>query len=86
MLGGVSVVSLGLAVMFAAVSTVLGAYAIAKHGLVGIDWWPDWSHPTSVLATLPILTTTYVCHFNLHPLVRSPNTPLHKAFLFIRNQ
>ncbi|KAK9865950.1 hypothetical protein WJX84_002446 [Apatococcus fuscideae] len=70
MLGGVSAVSLGLAALFASISILLGAYAAAKRGLDGIDWWPDWSRPTSVLATLPILTTSYVCHFNLHPLMK----------------
>ncbi len=80
MLGGVSAVSLGLAVMFAAISIVLGVFAAAKHGLGGIDWWPDWSRPTSVLATLPILTTSYVCHFNLHPLVCKHQLTHQSAF------
>lgn len=79
MLGGVSAVSLGLAVLFATISSVLGAYAAVKHGLGGINWWPDWSRPSSVLATLPILTTSFVCHFNLHPLVSCLPTLLPKA-------
>lgn len=76
MLGGVSAVSLGLAVMFSAVSIALGIYAATQHGLSGISWWPEWSRPTSVLATLPIVTTSYVCAFNLHPLVSLPASPV----------
>ncbi|KAK9841250.1 hypothetical protein WJX74_002613 [Apatococcus lobatus] len=79
-LSKVSAVSLSLAAFFAAASGALGTYAALQgniqNGLSSARWWPsfkEFTHPSDLLglvATLPVLLTSYVCHYNLHPVMK----------------
>lgn len=78
-LSKVSAVSLSLAAFFASASGILGGYAVLQgniqNGLSNVRWWPslgEFISPSKLLGligTLPVLLTSYVCHYNLHPVV-----------------
>ncbi len=77
-----SAVSLALSGFFATACGGLGAYAAFQGTdnsiydiLSQARWWPSLDELTSpkklsgLIATLPVLLTSFVCHYNLHPVV-----------------
>ncbi|KAK9836206.1 hypothetical protein WJX84_010859, partial [Apatococcus fuscideae] len=75
-LAKVSTVSLALAAFFAVTCVLLGTYAAVMNGVSNVRLWPGFGEivsPTAFLglvATLPVLATSFVCHYNLHPVMK----------------
>ncbi|KAL9262680.1 Amino acid transporter AVT6A-like protein [Drosera capensis] len=66
-----SALSVGLAVVFLAITAGIATFKLISGGLAMLRWLPEIVDITSVwnlFTVVPILVTAFVCHFNVHAI------------------